>query len=57
MWLVIDQAIGDGQGLVSAIQTNVNVYTVDHHLAAPPLGAVNQLGVAVFVGDRPQLVS
>ncbi len=29
----------------------MDVHTVDHHLPAPPLGAVDQLEVAFLVGD------
>jgi hypothetical protein len=41
----------DGQHLVAVLDAHVHVHPVDEHLAAPPLGAVDQRLVALLVGD------
>jgi len=52
---VVDQAVQHGQRLVAAVQADVDVHTVDDHLPAPPLGAVDQLGITGLVRHRLQL--
>ena len=52
---VVDQAVQDGQDLVPAVEADVDVDAVDDHLPAPPLGAVDELGVALLVRHRLQL--
>ena len=52
---VVDQAVQHGEHLVPPVQPHMDVDAVDHHLPAPPLGAVDQLGVAGLVRDRLQL--
>ena len=52
---VVHQAVQDGEDLVAAVEADVHVDAVDDHLAAPPLGAVNELGVAGLVRHGLQL--
>ena len=52
---VVDQAVQHGEDLVPAVESDVDVDAVDDHLPAPPLGAVDQLGVAFLVRDGLQL--
>ncbi|MCY1231805.1 hypothetical protein D9M72_442660 [compost metagenome] len=52
---VVHQAVQHRQDFVAAVQAHMDVDSVDHHLAAPPLGAVDELGVAGLVRDRLQL--
>ncbi len=48
---IVDQSIQYGQRLGPLVQSDVHVDAVDHHLPAPPLGAVDQGGVACLVRD------
>ena len=52
---VIDQAVQHRKDLVPAVQSDVHMDAVNDHLPAPPLGPVNELGVACLVRDGLQL--
>ena len=51
---VVDQAIQDGEDFFLPVDAHVDVNAVDDHLASPPLGPLDQFGVALFVRDGLQ---